>query len=301
MTWALVATAVLSLAAAGMGPLGLGWIEWRVSANALNQTYGADAAQAALVAPAALAGAWLWWRRRRLAAPIALGAGLATLYYAVASVLGPDYARYRGNNERFFLLFLALIVLAWTTAARAWSALDNTPPLPSRPLARGFGALLALGGGAISLAWLAQLGEIARTGALSAPADALAYAEAPSAFWTVRVVDLGFIAPACLATAWGLWRGRPAASKAAYALASFITLQAAAVLAMGFIMLWRGDPTATPGLVYALTPVSLGLAVLTWRLFRSYALDARSDAPAWLRAPSGAPPNTTACDSELAA
>ncbi|HET7771788.1 MAG TPA: hypothetical protein VFN74_23645 [Chloroflexota bacterium] len=287
MTWALLALALCSAAAALLGPLGLGAIQWRVAENALNQTYGADAAQLALVTPAAVAAAWLWRRGHRLAPPLALGVGLATLYYAVASVLGPDYRRYAGNNERFFLLFLALIVQAWAVAARAWADLDDAPPAPSPLLARGFGALLVAGGGLISLAWLAQLVDIARTGGLSAPADALAYAEAPSAFWTVRVVDLGFIAPACLAAGVGLWRGSATAVKAAYGLASFMTLQAAAVLAMGFVMLWRSDPTATPGLVYALTPVSLGLAVLTWRLLVSYAqqpaptpaLPARRQAP----------------------
>ena len=45
-----------------------------------------------------------------------LGVGLASLYYAVADVLGPEYLRYSDNIERFFLLFLALIILSWTIA-----------------------------------------------------------------------------------------------------------------------------------------------------------------------------------------
>jgi hypothetical protein len=271
MILALAALAALSVVAVAMGPLGAGWIVWRVSANALNQTYGADAAQLLMVAPVALVAAWLWRQRHRAAAPLALGAGLATLYYAIASVLGPDYLRYEGNNERYFLLFLALVIAGWTVAAAAWGALDAVPPAPSRALGRGFAAVLVAGGGAISAAWLAQLLDLARMGALSNPADALAYAEAPGAFWTVRVVDLGFIAPACLAAGVGLWRNRPAAIKGAYALAAFITLQSAAVLAMGAVMLWRHDPTATPGLVYALAPITAGGAWLTWRLIASYA------------------------------
>jgi hypothetical protein len=56
---------------------------------------------------------------------LALGVGLATLYYALASGLGPDYLRYPGNNERFFPVLLALIVLSWTIAVRAFAALDT--------------------------------------------------------------------------------------------------------------------------------------------------------------------------------
>ena len=135
-----------------LGPLGWGVIEWRVSANGLNQTYGADAASLFLVAPAALAAAWLWWRGQRLAAPLTLGVGLATLYYAVAETLGGDYLRYPGNNERFALIFFALIVLGWTSAARAWAALDRVPPRPPRGLLRGFAVVLVLGGSLIGIA-----------------------------------------------------------------------------------------------------------------------------------------------------
>jgi hypothetical protein len=271
---------MLLLLAAGLatnvilGPLGLGWIVWRVSANGLNQTYGADAASLVLVAPAALTAAWLWWRGHRLAAPLALGVGLATLYYAVAEMLGSDYIRYPGNNERFGLLFLALVILSWTTAARAWAALAPLPPAPPAWLARAFAIVLVLGSALIGCAWLAQLVAIARTGT----ADA-AYLDAPSAFWTIRIVDLGFIVPLCLATGVGLWRGQATARRAAYGVAAFMAMQAAAVLAMGGVMLWRHDPTASPALVYALTPITLALAVGAVALLHSYADGAQAATP----------------------
>ena len=134
-----------------LGPLGLGLLQWRVGPNALNQTYGADAVSLLLVVPAALAAGWLWSKGHRLAAPVAFGVGLATLYYAMAEVLGPDYLRYPGNNERFFLLFLALIILSWTTAARAWVSLDRQPPQLSRRLSRAFGTVLVLAAGVIGV------------------------------------------------------------------------------------------------------------------------------------------------------
>jgi hypothetical protein len=256
MPLALFLLALALAASVLLGPLGLGLLEWRVSPNGLNQTYGADAASLLLVVPAALAASWLWRRGHRLAAPLALGVGLVTLYYAVAETLGGDYLRYDGNNERFFLLFLALIVLGWTTAARAWAALDPEPPRPAAWLGRGFGAVLLLAGGVVGLAWTAQLVPIALTGALGPE-----YLDSPSAFWTGL----------------GLWRGSGSALKAAYGLASFLTLQGASVLVMGAVMLGRADPTATPALVYALTPIVMALAALTARLLVSYA---RGAAPA---------------------
>jgi len=254
-----------------LGPLLIGAIEWRISANSLNQTFGADGAALLLLAPTSIVAAWLAWHRRPTAAPLAFGLGLAALYYGLASVLGAEYARYSGNNERFFLLYLLIVVLGWVASAWGWSTMGESPPRPSRRLARTAGLLFIVGGGLISAAWLIQLVVIAVDGSLSQAADALAYAESPTAFWVVRVVDLGFIAPLAIWSGIGLWLGWAGAAKAATGVAAFLTLQAAAVLAMGVVMIVRGDPTATPLLVAVLAPITVGIAAVTVRLLATYA------------------------------
>ena len=96
----------------------------------------------------------------------------------------------------------------------------------------------------------------------------------PTAFWVVRIVDLGFIVPLAIWSGFGLWRGWASAAKAATGVAAFLTLQAAAVLAMGVVMIARGDPTATPLLVAVLTPITLGIAAVTVQLLSAYAREA---------------------------
>jgi hypothetical protein len=283
MSIRLVALALLVAANVLLGPLGIGLIHWRVSTIGINQTYGADAASLALVVPAALTAAWLWWKHHRLAAPLALGVGLATLYYAVAETLGGDYIRYAGNNERFFLLFLALIMLGWTSAARAWTALDPNPPEPPRWVGRAFAIVSILAGALVGISWTAQLVPIALTGNPSPE-----YLDSPSAFWTIRIVDLGFIAPIAVWTGLGLWRGRRSSTKAAYGLASFLTLQGASVFAMGAVMLWRQDPTASPVFFFALTPLVIALVTLTVGLFVSYGVAGMDDIKQQQRAATGA-------------
>jgi hypothetical protein len=262
----LAGLAVVLATAAILGPLFLGTIQWRISANGLNQTYGADGAALVLLAPVAGAAGWLASRCHRLAGPLAFGVGLAALYYAIASVLGADYVQYGGNNERFFALFLAMVVLAWLGAAWGWAAMDRDLPRPDRTTARAAAITFVLGGSVIAAAWLVQLGAIAAGGELGTAAERQAYAESPTAFWLVRIVDLGFIVPLAIGTGIGLWRGNRTAAKAATGVAAFLTLQAAAVLAMGTIMLLRNDPTATPALVIALAPITLAIAALTIRL-----------------------------------
>ena len=276
---ALAALGMALIAAAVLGPLVLGAIEWRVSPNGLNQTYGADGAALLLLAPASLAAAWFWRRGHPVAAPLAFGVGLAALYYAVASVLGADYVQYDGNNERFFLLFLAIVILSWTVAAVGWRAMDPDPPRPGRMMARAAAVVFILGALTIGVAWTLQLVTIAIDGALSQPGDVQAYAEAPTAFWLVRIVDLGFIVPLAVWTGVGLWRGAATATMAATGVAAFMTLQAAAVLAMGTIMIVLDDPTATPALVIVLAPITLALATLTIRLLSAYRLTPQAPAP----------------------
>ena len=83
-----------------------------------------------------------------------------------------------------------LILLSWTIAVRAWSSLDAEPPMPARWLLRAFGTLSVLAGALIGLAWIAQLVPIALSGIVGPE-----YLDSPSAFWTIRIVDLGFIVP----------------------------------------------------------------------------------------------------------
>ncbi len=267
MSLALFCLAASLAATVVLGPLGLGLLQWRVSASSLNQLYGAGVVELLLVVPAALIAGWLWRRQHRLAPVLALGVAPYGLYVALQDVLYPDYSLYPGNNERFFPVFLALAILSWTVAVRACAALDPCPPLPSLWLRRSVAAVFLLLTATIGGTWTAQVLPIALTGALTPE-----YAEGPSGFWLIRLVDLGVIVPITLATALGLWRGQPLAIKAAYGLASFLTLELAAVLAMGAVMLWRQDPHASWMLVYVLAPVFLALATLTGRLLGSYAV-----------------------------
>jgi hypothetical protein len=259
----------LSLLAAGLvatallGPLGLGVLVWRVSPSGLMQLYGAHIAELVLVVPATLAAAWRWRRGPRVAPALALGAAVYALYVSVQFVLFPDYTLYAGNNERFFPLFLPIVILAWVVAVRAWAALDSAAPAPPRWLARTFTVVVLATNGLIGLTWTAQVLGIAIGGMLPP-----GYADAPAGFWLIRLVDLGAVVPLSVATAAGVWRGQALANKAAAGVASFLTLEVGAVLAMGVAQLWLRDPAASTVLVAALAPAFLALAGTTGLLLR---------------------------------
>jgi hypothetical protein len=263
MPMALVLLAAGLVATAMLGPLGLGVLVWRVSPSGLIQLYGAHIAELVLVVPSMLAAAWLWRRGHALAPALALGGAAYALYVSVQFVLYPDYTLHEGNNERFFPLFLPLVTLAWFVAIRAWGALDLSPPAPPRWLGRAFAGVVLTTSSLIGPLWLSQVLGIAVSGTL--PPD---YAESPAGFWLIRLVDLGVIVPLSLTTAAGVWRGRAVAMRAAPGVASFLTLELGAVLAMGLVQLWLRDPTASAGFVAALLPLFLALATTTVLLLR---------------------------------
>jgi hypothetical protein len=106
-----------------LGPLVFGVIKLRESANMENQLLGGELTSLLIAAPMAFAGGILWWRGNALAPFVAIGPAGFALYNYIQFVLVPDYSRYAGNNERFFPLYLTLVILAWALIWRAWNAL----------------------------------------------------------------------------------------------------------------------------------------------------------------------------------
>src|SRR5690242_10577732 len=144
--WGLVALAGGLAVTSVLGPLVTGVIHYRVSGMMLSQLEGADAVSLALVAPLSAAVALLAFRGHR-AAP-ALAPAAYSLYMFAEMIVGPDYLRLPGNNERFFPLLLGVFILAGAVLAGAWHLIDTSrlPPMTTRR-GRAAGALLvALGG-----------------------------------------------------------------------------------------------------------------------------------------------------------
>ena len=239
-----IALGVGIAANAVLGPLVLGIIRVRESANMETQLLGGELTSLFLAAPLAFVAGILWWRAPRLAPVVGIGPAGYALYTYVQFVLVPDYSRYSGNNERFFPLYLALVMLGGWLVWRAWHELWATRvATPSRRLATANGILLVVLNGAFALAWLASVATIL----LGQPTAE--YREHPTGFWLIRLMDLGFIIPFGLTTGIGLLRRAPWASRNAYAFTGTQALLACAVSGMAIRMWLRNDPAVTPALL----------------------------------------------------
>lgn len=250
-----------------LGPLGTGALAYRTSETTLNQVIGGDLAGLAVVAPCALVAAALVRGRHPLGPVIAIAPGLWAVYMYLQLMVGQEYLQLPGNTERFFPLLLALFVLGQAVAVLAWRV-ASTGPAPS------FGARLERTTGIVLVVLAAFLvfGLHLPT-LLEAMGDTpttLEYLSSPTAFWIVKVMDLGIVVPAALAIGVGLIRHAAWARRPAVALLATYTLLSAAVTGMAVVMFANHDPDGTVANVVTFGLFTLLVGSLTARALRPW-------------------------------
>lgn len=277
------AVGVLALAmtaAAVLGPVVLGLLDYRTSPTTLNQLIGSDAATLFVVAPLSLLAAVACRGGRPASALLASGVGVFAVYTYAQVVIGQEYLRLPGNVERFFPLLLAVFVLGWITVLLAWRAVPRDLPPPAARLERTAGIVLLL------LAAFLVFGLHLPTmlTAWRDPAELTEYASSPTPFWLVKLMDLGIIVPGAAAIGAGLLRHAGWARRLIYPLLTGYSCLGVSVTAMAVVMILDADPDASPAVAAGFAAFTLAFAALTVLLYR--ALPART-------ASCGRPPSTS--------
>lgn len=264
-----------------LGPLALEVIRYRFSDSLLAQGMGLDAVSLVVVAPLAVAAGVLTLRRRPIGPVLGLGIGAYVAYMSVQYVVGPEYLELPGNNERFVLLHLGLLVLGLVTTAGAWTVARRTPlpPASERGARRWAGVLLGLGV-LLLLRYLPALARLA-AGDPSLPE----YRENPTSFLLIATLDLGVFLPLAVAAGLALWRNHAWARTGLHLVTGWFALVGLAVAAMAAAMWLGGDPAMTRPRMAAFAGAALVLVGLEVRLLRSLVRDPGAD---------GSPPDDSA-------
>ncbi len=235
-----IAAALVLAYLAVQGPLVRGVIAYRTAPGIVGQLMGQDAVNLVLMSPLLLAGGVLLLLRRPLAKFLLIATPLFLIYYALSYTIGWEWSSpaYTGNSQRWFFLYLFILVAALVILLYALAVFPKN--VESRFRKGGLAAysamfilfLLVFAG-----MWAKEVLEVIRTG------TSRGYGIAPAAFWLVRVFDLGFSIPLGLVSVYLLW-ARP---KQAFGVVSlfygFFFTQIVAVLAMGWTMFLKKDPT----------------------------------------------------------
>jgi hypothetical protein len=116
-----------------LGPLVTGLVHWRITPLVNDQLLGLDAVSLVVVAPLAAVAGLLTRRGAALGPVLGFGPAMYAAYMVPQYVLGPDYLRTAGNNERAFPLLLGLLVLGVGIACRLgarWTSIASRRPRP---------------------------------------------------------------------------------------------------------------------------------------------------------------------------
>jgi hypothetical protein len=251
-------------ASAVVGPAGLGVMQYRTSATTANQLEGSDLAALLIVVPAAVIAAVLVFRGHAAGPVLGSGVGVYAIYTYAQVVIGQEYLRLPGNVEYWFPLLLVVFILAEAAVVLSLATVPAELPTPSPAARKTAGVALLV------VALFLVFGQHLRSllTAWSDPAALTEYSSSPTPFWMVKLMDLGIIVPAALASGAGLLLRARWAVKVMYTLLTGYALLAASVAFMAVIMYVRADPDASPGLMISFLAFALvfaGLAVLIYR------------------------------------
>jgi hypothetical protein len=222
------------------GPLVLDSIRYKTAEVINNQLVGQDLVNLVVLSPLLIIGGAGLLRRKSYAKDLLIATPLFLMYYALSYSIGWEWSspRYSGNSEELtfhylFVLVAALIILLYTLAVFPKDAVARFKRTGLVVYSAVFSLFLLIFGAM----WVNEIKEVIATG------TARGYDLAPTAFWLVRVFDLGFSMPLGLISVYLLWVRPDKAYPIICLFYGFFFTQILAVNAMGWVMFLKKDPT----------------------------------------------------------
>ncbi len=235
-----VAAGLMLVYLAVQGPLFRNTITYRTAAVIGNQLVGQDIVNLGLLAPILVVGGMALLFRRTFAKDLLIATPLFLIYYVLGYTVGWEWGSpaYSGNSQLYtfhflFVLVAALVILLYTLAVFPRNMTARFGRTGRTVYSIVYSLLLVV----FAAMWIKEVREVMATGTTRA------YDIAPTAFWLVRVIDLGFSMPLGLISVYLLWARPDKAYPIICLFYGFFFTQIVAVNAMGWMMFLKNDPT----------------------------------------------------------
>lgn len=259
MTAIICAAALITISI--LGPAGTGQIHYRVSTSGVYQTEGFDIVDLVLMAPILVVGGILALQKKGSAKYFIILPPMTLFYTGLAFGTGQEYSNpaMPGNVQNYFGLYLTLMVGGIILLLGAVTSFkpDEAPRLNLRGL-RVYVSLMILFLLVFAGMWISQVIQVINTGNLSDGS----YSASPTAFWSVRYLDLGLTIPVGIIAMLLLLSKPRSAYPLVLAFFGFFVTLGTAVNAMAIVEVVNNDPalaSSSAGLI--VFPV---LGVLAW-------------------------------------
>ena len=185
---------LLIIALSLLGPLFFNVLTFRTSESMKFQVIGQDLISLLLIAPLLLMSGYGLIKNKDYPKYMLVGSGGYQIYTYFSYIIAIEYALYPGNNELFFFPFVFLIISGWINLALGFKRLakDVTPTISSRKQ-KIIAVFFIILGFLFLLQWLQEIISVQTIGYVEGRPEM--YAEAPTGFWTIKTMDVGFTIP----------------------------------------------------------------------------------------------------------
>jgi len=235
-------------------------------------TVGLDAVSLIFVAPLSVLAAGYVYRGKQVGYIAAIAPSAYAMYTFVQLILGPQYIDY----SPVVLLHLALFLLSGFILVNAWQRIQgNELPQFNRQRKKISATVLFLLAIFTSLSYIDSIPQIFMGGTIPAT-----YTEDPTVYWSIFLLDLGFVLPFTVAVSVGLVQNRGFAQKAVYGMVGWYTLVVGSVAAMFVVMFLNGDSNVAGVTVLLLLAVFLLIVLFfgwIWKALIIHRKSLRSD------------------------
>ncbi|MCM1564618.1 MAG: hypothetical protein NC238_01440, partial [Dehalobacter sp.] len=247
-TTAIICAATLVLIAF-LGPIGQEIIKYRTSQSGIWQIAGQDLANLVLIAPILLIGGILCLARRDGSKYLLVLTPITLMYTGLSVGIGQEWSNsaYSGNVEDYWWLFGVLLIggLVLLLGNLSMFTEADAPDFKPRGL-RIYVGLMTVFFLLFAVMWISQIQQVTNTGDLPDGS----YKAAPTAFWTIRYLDLGISIPlGFLALFLMLSKPKKAYSILLLFFGFFITT-GTAVDMMAIVQVLNGDTEAAKGGIF---------------------------------------------------
>jgi hypothetical protein len=223
-----------------MGPLFLDLIRYKTAEVISNQLAGQDIVNMFLLSPVLIIGGVALFLRKPFSRYLIIITPLYLIYYVLSYTIGWEWSspHYTGNSEAYTFYFLFILISSLITLIYSLSVFPKKVESSFRK--KGlviYSVLFILFLLVFSSMWIKEVIEVIGTGTTRG------YDIAPTAFWLVRIFDLGFSIPLGLISVYLLWVHPNTSFPVQFMFYGFFFTMIIAVNAMGFIMFLNNDPT----------------------------------------------------------
>jgi hypothetical protein len=235
-----IATGITLIYLAIQGPLFLQNIKYKTADFVNNQLVAQDFVNMFLLSPILIIGGVTLYFRKQISQYLLIMTPLYLIYFVLSYTIGWEWSsqKYSGNSELYTYYFLFILVASLIILLYSLSIFpQNVTSTFNRKGLIIYSFLFSIFLLIFASMWIKEVQEVMSTG------TARAYDIVPTAFWVVRIFDLGFSIPLGLISVYLLWARPNTTYPIQFMFYGFFLTMIIAVNAMGFVMFLKNDPT----------------------------------------------------------